>query len=167
MANQPQAPTITPGTRVINYHYIKDPTIPFVGSTGVSAPKFRQQLVFMKESSDKYLVTFDDGSKSILSTGLSILKQFDIPIILFVCSMPLMEKGFWMSPNTMPYKLSLERRNSYQSLKERSEIHHQILGTFIRITDYWAQCIGTMMNALSALNCISTWMFLPTNETKF
>lgn len=84
-------------TLIVNYHYcISVEENPHLARTAVAPARFdehvRQLARLAAERGVEPLVTFDDGTRDIWRNAVPVLQRHGVPGILFVCSMPLLEK---------------------------------------------------------------------------
>lgn len=84
-------------TLIVNYHYcISQEENPYLARTAVAPARFEQQVEqlarLQSQGAVQPLVTFDDGTRDIWRNAIPVLARHGVPAILFVCSMPLLER---------------------------------------------------------------------------
>lgn len=120
----------TPGVRVLTYHRICEPGGPFAGlSPGV----FREQMRWLRKhcnplapadiearlnggarrGSTDVLVTFDDGYRDFFDNALPVLRELEIPAVVFLAT-SFIDEGGLIWTEELDWALDVTRRQSVQ-----------------------------------------------------
>ena len=86
-----------PPTLIVNYHYcIGEVENPYLARTAVAPTAFIRQVEQLARLQDDKgiapLVTFDDGTCDVWRNAVPVLVRLAVPCILFVCTLPLIER---------------------------------------------------------------------------
>jgi peptidoglycan/xylan/chitin deacetylase (PgdA/CDA1 family) len=82
---------------IVNYHYcIREEENPYLARTAVAPAVFIRQVEQLACLQDDKgiapLVTFDDGTCDVWRNAVPVLVRLGVPFILFVCTLPLIER---------------------------------------------------------------------------
>lgn len=150
-----------PGVRVLTYHRICEPGGPFAG---LAPAVFRQQMAWLRRNCNPVapqdiserltngtngkmdvLVTFDDGYRDFFDAALPVLREFEIPAVVFLATQFVDEGGLiwteeldwalsatrcervslpWNADETLPLRNPAERRTAGQVCRKFLKEQH-------------------------------------------
>lgn len=119
---------------IVNYHYcVSQESNPYLYRTAVRPDAFEKQIASLAQFNQaakeratglRALVTYDDGTADVAADALPVLFRHRVPVILFCCTLPLIERKLLNVTKThmLQGKLGFEAmRDRFLSLLERVE----------------------------------------------